>query len=686
MLRASISLARRAGCCALTAVLLAACGLGLPGAPAPAPSPLPTVAPPSPTPIRLDATLRLEEAGVEVRYPAGWATRVVSSTATLAPSAATLAGVAPGDELLVTVDATSLDVLATRFGPAALENPESFFEVSSSAAQEAGYLLSATSAISVDGYPGLSADLSAAGGAGRLTVLIGPAAAVRVLGQAAPRAWAAGGAELYAAILASLRFFPPVTSTPATGQRAEQPPILATGPAGFVLRLGGSGGPPGGRFVSARGLATAPDGTLYLAEGSRGVWVFAPDGALIGTFGGEELLDAYDVARAPDGDLFVADYGRNAVARFRADGVFVGRWGSPGNAPEQFGFSSPQRIALGPDGSVYALDTRPGPESGRVVSSLARFDAEGNLRERIELPADLAPADLALDGAGFVYLADSFSGVVVKLDPRGAEVARFGDPAARESFAGGAIDLDEQGNIYVATYAAGVLKLAPSGLVIARGGAAVAPGKIPAPGEFSLPNGIAVGPGGVVWVSDNSGEYSAVTALRLTMDEAAVATALAQPATGTPGAALPGENLLRQWAVEASASTFYAPDYDPASVTGPPDVDGCQDSPNAWASAAPNTLETLEVRFATPVFAVGLNVHQSYTPGFISKIELLDERGEARTVYTATPAPAETCPAVLSVTFAQTLTRVVGARLTVDQRAGATTWAEIDAVELVGTP
>ncbi|MCS6879979.1 MAG: NHL repeat-containing protein [Chloroflexaceae bacterium] len=679
------SLLLRAGCAGLIVALLAACATGLPAAPAPSPSPVATVPPPSPTPIRLDATLRLEEAGVELRYPDGWATRVVSSTATLAPSAATLAGVTPGDELLVTVDATPLEVLVTRFGPGAVTNPESFFEVSSSAAQEAGYLLSATSAISVDGYPGLSADLTAARGAGRLTVLIGPNTAVRMLGQAAPEAWAADGAELYAAILASVRFFPPTTSTPVTVQQAEQPPILTAGPAGFVLRLGGGSGPPRGRFVSARGLATAPDGTLYLAESSRGVWVFAPDGALVGTFGGEELLDAYDVARAPDGDLFVADYGRNAIARFRADGTFVGRWGGPGNAPEQFGFSSPQRIALGPDGSVYALDTRPGPESGRVVSSVARFDPAGSLRERIELPADLAPADLAVDGAGYIYLADSFSGVVVKLDPRGAEVARFGDPAARESFASGAIDLDEQGNIYVATYAAGVLKLAPSGVVIARGGRVVAPGKIPAPGEFSLPNGIAVGPGGVVWVSDNSGEYSAVTALRLTVDEAAVATALAQPASGTPGVALPSASLLRQWAGEARASSFYAPDYDPAGVIGPPDVEGCQDSPDAWAAAAPDTLETLEVRFDTPVFAVGLNVYQSYHPGFISKIELLDERGEARTVYSATPAPAEECPGVLSVTFAQTLTRIVGARLTVDQRAGAT-WAEIDAVELLGVP
>ncbi len=687
-LGARLALCRRPGRAiwlTFIAVLLSACSIGLPAAPSmPSPAPAATVLSPSPTPVTLGPTLRLEAAGFELRYPQGWVTRVVSTTATLAPSAAALNSGSPGPELVLSVDATPLEALAAQFGPGAAENPESLFELSSGAAQDAGYSLSATSAITVAGRPGLAADLSAPGGAGRLTVLIGPDAAIRVLGQTAPEAWAAN-AETYAAILASMRFFTSAVPEPTPAVTAEQPLVLSEGPAGFVLRLGGSSGPPRGRFVAARGLAVAPDGTLYLAESSRGVWVFAPDGTLIGSFGGDEVLDAYDVARAADGDLFVADYGRNAVARFRADGSFVGRWGSVGNAPDQFGFSSPQRIALGPDGSVYALDTRPGPESGRVVSSVARFSVDGRLLERIALPNDLAPADLAVDGLGQIYLAESFGGVVVKLGADGQELARFGDPAARESFAAGAIDLDARGNIYLATYAAGVLKLAPNGSVIARGGRTVAPGKTPDPGEFSLPNGIAAGPGGVVWVSDNSGEYSAVTALRLQVDQAAAATAQAGSEPAATVAAPPAEGLLRQWASEASASSFYAPDYDPGGATGPPNVTGCQDSPDAWAPAAPDSLETLEVRFGIPVFALGLNVHQSYNPGLISKIELIDERGAAQTVYRATPALAEPCPSVLSISFAQSLTRVVAARLTVDQRGG-TNWAEIDAVELLGVP
>jgi hypothetical protein len=266
-------------------------------------------------------------------------------------------------------------------------------------------------------------------------------------------------------------------------------------------------------------------------------------------------------------------------------------------------------------------------------------------------------------------------------------LARFGDPADPQSLAAGALDLDRLGNLVVATYTSGIVKLSPGGLEIARGGAPASPGAIPAPGEFSLPNGVVAAPGGVVWVSDNSGEYSAVSALRLAVDQAAAATA--QALAGTPVPSMRptplAASLVRQWASTATASSFYAPDYDPAGATGAPDVPACQDSPDAWASADPNGLETLELRFRAPVFAVGVVIHQSYNPGFISKVELIDERGEAKTVFTATPAATPPCPQPLELSFEQTLTRIVAVRLTVDQRPGAN-WNEIDAVELIGVP
>lgn len=671
----------------LLVALLSGCSVpGLPGAgtaPTPAPAPPTVGVAPTPAPPQLDGRLEVEAGGFALNYPAGWHSDVVSRTLTLAPTAAAAVRPSPGPDLVLTVDSTPLRDIMAQFGAGAADDPQIFFEVSSGAAQREGYTISATAPITVAGRPGLLADFSSTGGAGRLAVILGPDAALRVLGQTTPEAWPAQ-APLYDAILQSLELNPLPEPAPPVAA-ARQPALVAEGPPGFVLRLGSSSGPPESRFVAARGLAAAPDGTVYLAESSRGVWVFAPDGKLIGTFGGDELLDAYDVARAPDGDLFVADYGRNGIAQFRPDGSFVRRWGAAGDEPGQFGLSSPQRIAAGPDGSVYALDTRPGSESGRVVSSVVRFSEDGRFLGRVELPADLAPADLAVDEAGTLYLADSFAGAVVKVGPDGTELARLADPAEAQRFAAGAIDLDRQGNIYLATYASGVLKLAPNGAVIAGGGSTVAPGSTPAPGEFSLPNGVAAAPGSVVWVSDNSGEYSAITALRLRVDEAAAATAQAAVPAATAAPTPPPENLVRQWAAEATASSFYAPDYEPAGATGAPNVAACQDSPEAWAAADPNGLETLELRYREPVFAVGVNVHQSFNPGFVSKIELIDERGAAKTVYTATPARSEPCPAVLAASFDQSLTRIVGVRLTVDQRPGAN-WAEIDAVELVGVP
>lgn len=670
----------------LLAALLSGCAAPLASVPSPSPAPVPTPSATAPAAPRLDAPLTLSEGGFAVSPPVGWVSEASAGTLRLAPTRAALALASPSADLVLTIDATPLSALVDQLGADAATSPAPLFTASSAAAVASGYAVGPSASIQVDGRPGLAADLSAPGGAGRLAVVLADATAVRVLGQAAPDAWPAQ-APLYEAVLASLRFIelPTPTPTPVT-DRAAQPLIVDAGPPGFVLRLGGRAGPPDGRFVAARGLAVAPDGTLYLAESRRGVWVFASDGELTATFGGEQLLDAYDLARAPDGELFVADFGRNAIARFSADGAFIARWGSAGDGPEQFGLASPQRIALDPAGAVYALDARPGPESGRVVSSVVRFSPDGEFLGRVELPADLSPTDLVVGADGAIYLAETFGGVV-KLAADGRELARFGDPAAPQELAAAALDLDAQGNLYLATYGAGVVKLAPSGLEIARGGVATAPGSLPAPGEFSLPNGIAAGPGGVVWVSDNSGEYSAVTALRLQTDEAAAATAQALVVTPDPttSPAPPADALLRQWAAEASASSFYAPDYDPEGATGPPAVQGCQDSPDAWASADPNGLETLELRYRRPVFAVGVIVHQSYNPGFISKIELIDERGEVSSVYSAAPRLAETCPLALEVSFAQTLSPVVAVRLTVDQRTGAN-WSEIDAVELIGVP
>ncbi|WP_298402964.1 NHL repeat-containing protein [uncultured Chloroflexus sp.] len=637
------------------------------------PSPTPAPVTPSPTVIVLNEVM-FTELGVQLLLPDGWQSRVESGALRIAPNAAALAaGVI--DAPVIVLDTTPLAALTAQYGPAAA-NPETVFELASSAIQSAGYTISPTQAVQIGAAQGVAANLSSPASAGRLWVLVDEMRVVRVLAQAAAANWETEQ-PLIERIVASLEVLPLLTPTPTLVDVAAQPQIVRSGPPGFVLRLGGRSGPANSRFVAARGLAAAPDGTLYLAESGRGIWVFAPDGTLRTTFGADELLDAYDVALGPSGDLYVADYGRNAIVRFSAAGDFLGRWGGHGDAPDQFGLSAPQRIAVGADGSVYALDARPGPD-GLAASSIVRFSAEGRLMERIALPPDLAPADLVVDRSGVIYLAESFAGAIVKLAPDGSVLARWGDPADPAQLAGPVLDIDRAGYLYLATYAGTILRLAPDGTIVARGGAPAAPGSIPNPGELSLPNGIVVAPGGVVWVSDNSGEYSAVTAFRLQTDAAALATAMAL----TPVAEAPPSETVQQWVASATASSFYAPDYDPSGVVGPPDVPECQDSPNAWAPATPGSRETLTVTFAEPVFATGLIIYQNYQPGYITLVELIDEQGTAKVVHRADPVPLSECPFALTITFEQTLTRIVGARITLDQRDGS--WSEIDAVALIG--
>jgi sugar lactone lactonase YvrE len=673
-------------------LLLALCGLlaacTVPSLPSAGPA-TPTTEPeaatpspePSPTPIALEETARLEHGGVSLRYPAGWHTSQQTRTLTLAPTRAALDASEPGESLVVLVASVPRETLAAQHGITATDELEELFALSRSVPEQAGYTLGTTTTITVSGRSGLRAPLEAPGGAGELVVLPTDSHVVRIVGQAGPETWAEEQ-PLFAEIIDSLSFFeatePP---TPTPPNMAAQPVRITEGPPGFVLRLGSAEGQRGGRFVSVRGLTTAPDGTLYVAESSRGVWAFEPDGTLIRTIGEDVLLDAYDVALGPEGDLFVADYGHNAIARFRPDGTLVQQWGQAGDQPDQFGLLSPQRIAIGPEGSIYALDSRVALGSSSATSSVMRFSDEGVFLERIELPSGSAPNDLAVDRVGNIYLADTFSGSVTQVDRAGNLIARLGADFVEGGITPGALDVDQRGNIYVATWGNGILKLTTEGVMLATVGASAEPGTTPAPGEFSLPNGIAVAPGEVVWVSDNDGEYSAITALRLTSNPEAQATADAEAAQSA--SPVPEELLLRQWASEASASSQYNENYAADGATGPPDVEGCRSSEQAWAPVAPDTRETLELTYSMPVFASQVHVYQSHQPGAITQIELLDEQGDYTTVYTSTATLNSECPSVLNVQFQPTLSRIIGVRLTLDQRKEAN-WIEIDAVELVG--
>jgi streptogramin lyase len=150
-------------------------------------------------------------------------------------------------------------------------------------------------------------------------------------------------------------------------------------------------------------------------------------------------------------------------------------------------------------------------------------------------------------------------------------------------------------------------------------------------------------------------------------------------------AAAPRQELIRQWASSAYASSEYDnPDWSAMQATGAPDTLECGDTPTAWASYDNFSVEWLEVRYETPVIPTEINIYESHTPTQVSRVEVVDMDGIYHEVYTAEPEMAPDCPYVLSVPVQDVDYQVVSVKITIDQSVIGLPWDEIDAVELVG--
>lgn len=157
-----------------------------------------------------------------------------------------------------------------------------------------------------------------------------------------------------------------------------------------------------------------------------------------------------------------------------------------------------------------------------------------------------------------------------------------------------------------------------------------------------------------------------------------------EPVTDEPVA---DTGLVEQWATSAEASSQYGDeDWSAQQATGEPDALEGGDTPTAWAAAvADSEAESLVLAFDAPVIPAGIEIYESYNPGAIARIEVLDPNTDEWVVVwegTAETAGEDTAvfsPALTAVDFA-----ISQVRLTIDEPA-IVGWNEIDAVKLIGT-
>src|SRR5689334_4550969 len=85
------------------------------------------------------------------------------------------------------------------------------------------------------------------------------------------------------------------------------------------------------------------------------------------------------------------------------------------------------------------------------------------------------------------------------------------------------------------------------------------------------------------------------------------------------------QDTISQWATSATATSEYASDdWSAMQATGQPDTDNCGDNGTAWASATATGEDSIELTFDSFVIPTQVNIYQTFNPGSISRVELVN--------------------------------------------------------------
>jgi DNA-binding beta-propeller fold protein YncE len=277
----------------------------------------------------------------------------------------------------------------------------------------------------------------------------------------------------------------------------------------FAGAWGGFGSKPG-QLGFPRALASDPSGRTFVADTANDrMQVFDPAGNLLQTFGisargPAQLSGPRGVAVDPAGRLLVSDTIGNRIETFAAgSNVYTGRWTLTGGFKATFG--SPAGIGVDPHGSLYVADE--GNER------LVHLWGDATYLSEIGGPADVGGAQLsgaasvAVDArTGDAYVADAGHNRVLVYSPQGSLLARWGAAAGDGTAGSGsgefnhpqAVAVDGAGQVYVAdTYNNRIVRLASGGEVLGIWGSAGS-----GDGRLRSPSGIAVDGAGAVYVLD----------------------------------------------------------------------------------------------------------------------------------------------------------------------------------------
>jgi sugar lactone lactonase YvrE len=333
-----------------------------------------------------------------------------------------------------------------------------------------------------------------------------------------------------------------VTDKMAFQVRRVTPEGVVTTIAGAVSQIGpvdGTG--PGARFGAASGAAVDAAGNLYVSEWTSHVIRKVTPAGVVTTIAGKadqsgnvdgtgdaaRFFQPNGLAIDGDGNLYVADTINCTIRKVTPAGVVTTVAGLAGSAGHVDGdaatarFRRPMGVARDASGNMYVADSfnsviRKITPAG-VVSTLAGQPGIKGSTDGVGAAAQFrTPTSLAVDAAGFIYVADEADNTIRKVAPDGT-VTTLAGLGIDFSFGNndglnarfdrlGSAAVGPAGEVYVAdTFNATIRKVAPDGVVTTFAGKAGVRGHADGPGadaRFDQPYALTLAADGSLYVAD----------------------------------------------------------------------------------------------------------------------------------------------------------------------------------------
>ena len=273
--------------------------------------------------------------------------------------------------------------------------------------------------------------------------------------------------------------------------------------------------PDGWTYREATAVAVDSRDDVYVFNrGGHPVIVFDGNGKFLRSWGEDIFATPHGITIGPDDSVFCVDTGDATVRKLTTDGKLIFTLGDPGNpAPPMSGkpFGRPTHVGIDPrNGNIYVAD-------GYANAHVHRYDPDGNyLGTWGESGTDVGQLNIVhnidVDRNGYVYIGDRENHRVQIFDENGKYETQWVNMSRAA-----AVYIDKRGPrdiVYVGEYFAGIASnaigadLGPrvsvyhtDGTLLARVGRE---SYGDSPGRFYSPHGIAVDSKGDVYVAEVS--------------------------------------------------------------------------------------------------------------------------------------------------------------------------------------